>query len=733
MSDFLNIHDPTTVVPLYPERPPADVRPDVRAKWIKSGQSVTVGGILIRSGNFYLGETVGATYGLANDGIVINPAYLNPSLPPVDHLKHEPPSFPGLPFRLRLEYLKWLANGASDKLVPVEFPLLYFYGLEHRLMVDTAGRDTAIFGEIIRLQGLFPNEQRLQRDIARVAFAMGVDELSKSDRPEFTDVMQVALKPAPKVLIYLGRRIAVDGVIDADDAWLWLKASFKIGLQNAALKCPLEFERLFKLRFAEAYPAGFKVGMTPSPLRLQHRLATWRCSVPLKMPPHAGYVADIEAVSSIVPKLRYLATRCSDELEHYSRFVSRKNVGEGRGLEAIAMLPDILKRDPASNDFGKVIATIDQAITKSTFIATDVSKFLDMFKLDYKPEGQVTVKVQASLAGFLDGLGYGFEPDRRYGSAGLAGNGAICLFKAASGGGVSNAGSHYPVARLVVEFAVLAARVDGEVNQREMAVVKRFMDSCTQLNDLERRRLTAVARAIMKSGSVDGAYMAALAKLAPGVWDRLVRTVGEVIAADGTPGVEETRFLEKMFKARKLQVNEAHALLMRQNPVGGKPDVEGLSSIAKAVKSEGVVIAPEALKVGEPTVTRPAPVEIDFAKLAVLKKETAEVAGILHDIFQEPEIEIEKEISHACSQTVQFDGLDEAHGELLVYLLREGPVDRSAFGLKASEHGLYVDGAIETINEWAYDRFDDPAVEDGSEVSIDGEMVERLNNMMEQV
>lgn len=734
MNAFLNINDPYTVVPQIQDRPVDELRRGAVARWIKPGAVVRIGGITLKHGNFYFGEILGSRVGEANDNPVVNPELLDPSAPPVDFPRHEPPSFALLPLRLKLDYIRWLAGGCVDRRVPVEFPLLYFYGLEHRLLVEEDGQSQYLLGEIRRLQLLFVQEARLQRDINRLFMSVGVRELREGVMPVFDEFMEIALRPSPAVLVHLGKRISHDGVLDADDALLWLKSSFKVAMPVVASRCKRQFEALFRIRFREAFPSGYPVAMTPSPLRLVHRLATWRRAIPLKPPPHAGYVADVELVPNLLMKLHYIATKCGDELEPYSRYMARKGAADENSLEAISMLPDALKRSKFVGGYSKVIGALDEAVKTSAYIQTDVGKFLGMLHLEVKGPGPVPPKVQSSLASFLDGMGFGFEPDRRYGNGGLVGEGAICLFKADGGGSLDVSASQYSVARQLVELAVLAAKSDGEVNQREMAVVRKFMDRFTLLGELERRRLTAVARAIMKSGNIDGPYLSSAARLAEGIWDKAVAVIMDVMTADGPVVVDEVRFLERLFKARKRPVTEVHQLLYRVDVATSKPDADGLAKISGSIPAAGVKIPKkktvEASEVA--SVESPVPVvKIDFEKLARLKKETEEVSDILQDIFKEDVVEVRSEIPQTDREKNSFPGLDDAHRKLLLLVIEKGSVSRQEFVTAANELGIFPDGAIETINDWGFDQFDDAVIEDGAQIVVVGEMMDGLKSMME--
>jgi hypothetical protein len=72
-----------------------------------------------------------------------------------------------------------------------------------------------------------------------------------------------------------------------------------------------------------------------------------------------------------------------------------------------------------------------------------------------------------------------------------------------------------------------------------------------------------------------------------------------------------------------------------------------------------------------------------------------------------------------------FEGLDAAHSDLLVRLM-SAPLSRSEFDAAAASLRLMPEGAIETLNEWGFDRFGEPVVEDDESVSVVPEILDQL-------
>ena len=76
-----------------------------------------------------------------------------------------------------------------------------------------------------------------------------------------------------------------------------------------------------------------------------------------------------------------------------------------------------------------------------------------------------------------------------------------------------------------------------------------------------------------------------------------------------------------------------------------------------------------------------------------------------------------------------FEGLDARHGELLSAILDAGSLARSEVEARAKAMKLFVDAALDHINEWAFDRLDEAVVEDGDEVRVAPQLADRVMSM----
>lgn len=128
--------------------------------WVPPGEAITIKGHTINQGMFYVGA------GLYKDRRAWKPEdfLIDPtrevSRDVVDHEGRTVslwPSYSKLYADARAGYLAWLADGAQRSDAPEGFVMLYFYGLEYRLLKDNAPADEQahLLGELERLEGLY--------------------------------------------------------------------------------------------------------------------------------------------------------------------------------------------------------------------------------------------------------------------------------------------------------------------------------------------------------------------------------------------------------------------------------------------------------------------------------------------------------------------------------------------------------------------------------------------------
>lgn len=618
------------------------------------------------------------------------------------------PSYASLDPRARWTYLDWVSRGRTDPTIPIGYVFLFFYGLEQRLFVDDE-RDEAeeIFAEVRRLVAIHGGNYSFQGYAARFLALSPIYEERDGGPPTPDCASSGDAELSLDVRLRLGERLR-DGVpFDADDALRWVLALPDVHLRMPGQRCFDELRALWSKRYAERHPEGLKIRTPKAIVRHEYRAASGTFSVKLAL----DGLPDVSGVSAPLGPLRAMLDACMEELSAYSRLLGRDPAAKGR-LRGDLLLPAAIRAERASLEECRR-ALSDLVRRGSCPTAADVAVLLEL------EIGEAADKLGAQavrqLGGALDALGYGFEPDRRYGIASsLRGGSFISIFHAADGCPVDHERPAYASAKGMVEVAVLAAASDGQVDQTEMAALERRLRGTLDLSNGEIERLLAHARALAADPPKIRSALKKLSEVAPTRRSKLAEAAIEAVLADGRVQPEEVRFLEALHVALGLPAANLYSALHR-----GAEDDEPVT-VVEARPERDVALPAEA---------KGRSVSIDTVRLERIRDETTRVSALLATIFTEDDVEAPLPMApaHAVVSTF-FQGLDGPHSALLERLL-VGPLARNDFEAAAAELRLMPEGAMETINEWGFDRFGEVVLEDDGAVGIAPEMMEKLKPM----
>jgi hypothetical protein len=104
---------------------------------------------------------------------------------------------------------------------------------------------------------------------------------------------------------------------------------------------------------------------------------------------------------------------------------------------------------------------------------------------------------------------------------------------------------------------------------------------------------------------------------------------------------------------------------------------------------------------------------------------------MLASIFKEEEAPAKTADENPTAEA-EFAGLDAAHSSLLIRLT-EAPMEIDAFEVICRNHKLLPSGAIETINDWAFDALDDFVIEEGELICIQEHLIEQIKAMRKAI
>nr|WP_255635609.1 TerB N-terminal domain-containing protein [Azospirillum sp. 412522] len=684
--------------------PPPPAVPDAGA-WVSAGQSVTVAGITINDGMLYVGRRLPRLDGTGTENCLIDPSLPVRSGTTQWRIGYFP-SYAGLDPVYRHAYLRWLAEGRSEPGVDMGLVFLYFYGLERRLIGDRSQDEApAIIAEVERLRRFYGANASFMRYSSQfLIMARLMLDGVPSEPPDLQDrnwEMPLDLK------IGLGHRVATGEAIRGDWMLAWLHCDPDLVWRTPAMRAPDQFRVLFMRRFAERFPNGITVKPPQRKLRPTYQACsgTFRASVSIEI---AGTeLPDVAALSAPLTKARPLAESCMDALDAYSRFLGR-SPDRRDSLEAFALLPVELRETPppaveALRGWLDGLAADRPALVPWPEVLRRVNG-----AAPDKPAKRDMQGVAASLAV----LGYGMEPDPAFGGRLPRQDEPLALFRNDGAGGLSvgapdgPASDAYRNALLRLTLAVMVAGVDGSIADEERALLAAHIADAPDLSEGDQRRLAAHVHWLEACPPDRSALKARAAALPVEARDNVGRLAIAMAAADGRVDAEEIKLLQKLYKFLGLDpatlFSDLHALGAEDRP--------------------GTVFANDTA----PATPDPSGgLRLDPERIRRIQADTARVSSVLGSVFVDEVVVPEATLPVAAAEDAgnaddddPFDGLDSQHRTLLRELCAAERWTRDDYKALARSLDLMPDGAIETINEWAFDRFDEAVLDDDDPITV---------------
>jgi tellurite resistance protein len=721
-------------VPPAFEEPPAyifrssQVDPPTAGAWVPPGGSALVAGYELTGGMFYLGESLSPVSENRN----VEPALINPRLL-VDRAQVARdgsgmpywPSYSGISSSQRAAYLEWMAGGRSAPDTYIGYVFLFLYGLERRILAEAprmglASRERdAIYTEVQRLLSIYGQNGSFR---AYATEFLGVLWVGVDTR--VYERCEPPTAPAgndfPLLLqLGLGQLIRDGRPIPADWALAWVLCDPEARLPMPVKRCPEELRQLFRIRYQQAFGQGLVRKPGSKDLIVRYRPASASFVGPVILT--ARGVSDVTARKKPVEKLRELADQCASELEPFSRWIGRNPEKRG-SVAAAALLPQEILVTHQGEQLVELCSVLDRHLEGNVAVLVPAAEILQ----EKRAKSDIVMFLQ-----LLQKKGYGLEPDVRFGGELPSAEGKIVVFRIQDDAPVT-ASSHYRAVALLLHLAVAVAAADGEISEAEEKQIAGRVNAMADLSPAERSRLSAhvrwlaheqpgIARVKKRVGTLDGAQRSAIADF-----------IVAMAAADGRIDPGEVKLLTKLFPMLGLEVSEVYRRIHAFAGANISP-AAGPVSVKAAVPSRGFAIPP-------PSTT---PIEegfvLDMASVQAKLAETTAVAALLGSIFVEEEQERaspsgnsptsaagNEPSSSGSASGPRVRSLDAAHSTFVRSLAPCASWSRSEVEALAAGLGLLTDGALETVNEAAFDSCGNALWMGDDPIEIDGDVMKEL-------
>ena len=702
---------------------PPPQRPAVtNATWIPPGKDVVVAGTALRGGLLYVGS------GLASvSGETVEPALIDPALPVNTRNPDWQgqsmgywPSYGDISPRARGAYLSWLASGRSNPNAYIGYVFLYFYGLERRLVVDLANQAAraaeypVLVDEVRRLLGIYGDNRSFRRYAEGLLDAATIlDPTTRYDGPppvteDHGWELPVELCIALAQLAQAGRPIPTEWAL------AWYTHHPDTHLRTPATRCAAEFRELFAQRYRARYGHGMIVKPNKARLSISYYPASggFRSNLTLGN----ADLSDVSRLTGPVSKLRELIDGVTDDLDAYSRFLGR-NPGETSSPAAIALLPDGITVKP-SPETEKLWSWAAQRIDDSGRGVTSAQELLSLWPTK---TGKFAKADAVSVAQLLERRGLGIEPDVRFGGNTPTPAAPIVLFRRAEKP-VSSPSPGYGSALAMVNLGTLIANADGVVTEPERKVLKEVALAGLDLSEDEHRRLDAHAALVLTKPPTPAVLRRRLSELSDAKRTGVGRLLTTIAAADGEVSADEVRVLERLFTTLGLNPDDVYSTLHAAATTSPPTTGDDLTS----ARIPGTPHAGRRIPARPADRRQAGTLTLDPERLARTRAESAKVSADLAVIFADPAAEPQPHRPTPPPDVTPVAGLDAAHSRLFQLVAARGSWSRAEFEELTGTLGLLPDGAIDMLNDAAFDAADEPLCEGQDPIEINYDIVKDM-------
>ncbi len=604
------------------------------------------------------------------------------------------PSYANLSPQCRGVYLDWLASDRSHSEMPIGYIFIYFYGLERYFLENAAQKSikheevTILYQEVLRLHEIYNKNPSFS------SYSAALLEYMYLCYPQVIDPKTLPADTTSMLFkVELARKVIEEKPIPAELALLWLKNTAEYTFKVPARRCHNEFQKLFVIRYKEKFAEGIKVKPNKKKLQLTYHSAS--STNPSESLTIDG-LCDPTSLKAPINKLIPIADSCTEELNAYSRYMARQE-SKADDVDALMLLPDILIDSKSSAMINTFQDWVHEKIQNNQGLVSvqDFWAYMakDMPERWGKKENNLMIQFSAKA-------GFGLAPDFRYHPDKMKKDGKLVLYSLVPEASFEPSQEFKRVCTSI-KLGSIIAHADGNLDPSEVRYLSSLIDDNDHIFPLEKISLNAYLTWNLHTEVSLNGLKTQLKDLNRQEIKALRHLIVSVALADGYADKEEIKKLEKLYTSlgleKTLVSSDIHHLTSNK---------EGNISTSKAADDTTF--------------------SLDTAKIASYEDETSHVQAMLQNVFYSQN-QLEEELANSSQKTNASTHLDKQHHGFYSQLIEKEKWLRDDAIILCQEHNLMLDGAIETINDWAFDIVDAPMLEDeGSHIYVDFEIVEEL-------
>lgn len=688
-------------------------RADDNPVWVPFGTSVRVGRLNI-AGPAYVGRHLAKLNGTGSENCLIDP-----SLPvgviadTAGRLMDYWPSYESMDPQSRRAFLDWMASSRNAPGTYIGYVFVYFYALERRAILERSAEDRpAIAKELERLLAIYGDNRSFRRYGTALQAAIQLLDLARrSDLSLEFSSSEGGVPLSTKVAV--GRRLR-DGLPIEPDLLLSLTMSHPSTKVKASAHRSFD---LLRASFADEcrrrFPTGLRLdGSSLSLAQFSYRAASG--SFVSDLTDAVGSLPDAAECEEALVLGRRILDECTERLEAYGKYVV-KAPEQASSLVAISLLPPSQRASAVAGLPGDPLAWLRERARNLDPIS--VGQVFENVAPGTVPK--VTPAKIRELAQVLARFGFGIVPDPDFSL--VAVDDTMLLFETAGPiEAMAAPSAAYRGTLLTLALGMLVGKADGHLQDVERVVLQGLVKNAGDVTPDERRRLHADLRWLELHPVALGGVRRKVASLGAAERSKIADLLVAVASAGGTLERTEVAILERIYRELNLDPERLYQGLHRatvdeenDEPVRLAGDGPSLGyAIPPAPTVSGAKPGTEA----QPPRKSGSSAPVD--RRAAIRAETEAAAALLAGVFDTEEKEPEESTSPSDSR-----GLEPRLGGFLRILLERQHWPRGEFERLAREHGLMPGAALENINSWSFEEYDECLLEDGDPIVVNGDIL----------
>lgn len=676
----------------------------IKDYFIPEGQAIEVGQYKILKGMIYYVENVSR----GEDFFVPEPSTIVPRLPIGTGFDLEGhsfsywPSYVQIPPDAKNTYLKWLAEGADNPSIGIGYVFIYFYGLERRLVLDCqdeaiANREKgSLVREVQRLQSIYQDKSGSFRGYSsRLLQWASIDEAIRNLENGNPISIKDALQNDSLAALRISFALKNNSSLDVENTLLWFR-NFHPGVARKYLiRDYFEYAlKGFESEFKKTYPNGLPPNRKIISLELEYHGASIRVNRTRTLDnwPEPQKAFDSRV---LLPLLKSL-NRILDELAPHVRWFNSENISADP-IEAISKRPRFLWPDFVLVTAQSIQNLIEESINnESGYGIVSLEKITKLLGLEKE---KFTKKDQSMIFSLVKNLGYFADPDPDFFDVQFTPGDMLVITNKKLP--TIKTGADFKLAVLTLNLCSAASWADGKVSPQETYFLETKILKSFKLSDEQNLRLSFYVQWLLAYDHHLSNFKRMVGKISKNKKRDIASLMIAIVAVDGSVSPSEVEFLEKTYKAFDL-------------------DKDSLYSDLHSFQSDGTDIQ------RGPTES----VKLNQKKIQKKIEESTAVSSILADVFVE-----NSETKNESKPERQGYGLEDNLVKLVRKLLSKDVWPLSEFSELAKAEGFLTNGAIESVNEWAFEELGDALIEETQEsVTISSIVkIEASKRIMERV